>query len=172
MSGIKKWMAGSLTAMVVTAASLASLVGPAQAFDKGTCDGIFGVGNSAVDRFKADTGSAGKVDFGDHNHWFGVPLGDAVACWGNNGRVALVGRVFADSGNVITLTAAKVTFFNNGVAGTETVHDFWGNNGSNKLVNRLSGAGNFNQVRIRLFSAGTLVDTITCNRAANLNDCN
>ena len=83
-----------------------------------------------------------------------------------------MGRVFADSGNVITLTAARVTFFNNGVAGTETVHDFWGNNGSNKLVNRLSGAGNFNQVRIRLFSAGTLVDTITCNRAANLNDCN
>ncbi len=171
MSAMKKWMVGSLTAMVVAVGSLASLAGPAQAYDAGTCDGIFGVGNSAVDRFKADTGSAGKVDFGDVPHWFAVPQGDAVACWADDGRVALKGRVFADSGDTITLTSAKVTFFNNGVAGPESVHEFFGGYGTNKLVNRVSAAGNFNRVRIRLFSVGTLQRTINCNRAANLSDC-
>jgi hypothetical protein len=172
VSRMTKWMVGPVAAMVVAVGLLASLAGSAQAYDKGTCDQIFGVGNSAVDLANEDTGSSGKVDFGDVNHWFGVPLGTAVVCWGNNGKVAVKGRVFADSGDVLTFTSAKLTFFNNGVAGTELVAaEFWGNNGSDRIVSRISGAGFFNRVRIRLYSAGTLVDTINCNRAANLGDC-
>ena len=167
MSGMKKWMAGSLTAMVVAVGSLASMAGPAQAYDKGNCDRIFGAGNSAVDSFNADTGSSGMVDFGDL--W--MPWGKAVACWANNGKVAVVGRMFIDSGGPIIFASAKVTLFRDGVAGTEfTAARLTGNTGDS-IVSLATSAGFYNRVRIRLFRGDTLVDTITCSRAAILDDC-
>ena len=67
----------SVTAMVAAVGSLVCLAGPAEAFDKGTCDSIFGADNVrfAV-AFKIDTGAVGKVDFGDHLHLWGAPPGN------------------------------------------------------------------------------------------------
>ena len=84
MSGTRKWMVGSLTGLVVAVGALASLAGPAQAYDAGTCDWRFGASNvAAVDRVWIDTGPTGKVDFGDVRNTGDQVLGKApaVVCW-------------------------------------------------------------------------------------------
>jgi len=77
----KSAMVRSVTAMVAVVGSLVCLAGPAEAFDSGTCNSLFGADNvrRAVP-FKIDTGTVGKVDFGDHLHLWGAPQGTAVVC--------------------------------------------------------------------------------------------
>ena len=75
----KSAMVRSVTAMVAVVGSLVCLAGPAEAFDSGTCNSIFGADNvRRTTAFKIDTGTVGKVDFGDHLHLGGAPQGTAV----------------------------------------------------------------------------------------------
>src|SRR4051794_31344982 len=97
MSGNTQRMARWAVATAVTGASLLAMAGSAQAFDSGTCQQFFGSSGTNVDTVQVDTGTFGQVDFGDHNHWFGKPLGTAVVCWGANGRVNVRGQLFADN---------------------------------------------------------------------------
>jgi hypothetical protein len=86
-----------LTAVAAVAGSLVTLAGPAQAYDKGTCERGFGAGNVLdVDTIRVDTTYA---DLGDlpHGGLASGPRGDAVVCWSTDGRVAVVGRVFFES---------------------------------------------------------------------------
>jgi hypothetical protein len=93
----KKWMLRALTTGVLTAGSLAALAGPAQAYTGTTCAQELGSGNVFdVDPIKIDTA---RVDFGDlpyiaYRAGGGAPGASAVICWGNDGRVAIVGRLF------------------------------------------------------------------------------
>jgi hypothetical protein len=118
-------MVRSITTALAAVALLTCLVGPAEAFDGGTCNSIFGAGNiGTVRQFTIDTGSLGKVDFGDHLHLFGEPRGTAVVCWHKTGPVAVRGYVFADSLTDITW-GAKVTYFTSGGVVVGSPRDFF-----------------------------------------------
>jgi hypothetical protein len=163
MSGITRWMAGSLTAMVVAAASLATLAGPAQAYNRGSCDVLSGAANIyAVDDVNMD---GGRADFGDRHHAGGVPWGNAVVCWARNGSAMVVGRLFADRYQGVTEPKVEITYFNNGVEGapgsSAGTHgwSFKGSNADSRFVLSSTGAETVDRVRIRLFADGVLVKT-------------
>jgi hypothetical protein len=158
---MRKTMLGTLTAVAVTAGSLVSLAGPAQAYDRGTCDQKFGVGNWAdEDTFKVDTGEVGQVDFGDNLHLFGQPQGTAVVCFATDGAVSLTGRLFADSGLTVINVEAKVTYFRGTVAASTSSHELITSMAGSKVVNQVRTGGNFTKVRIRLYSVGELRHTV------------
>ena len=94
----KSWTLRTLTTVVLATGSLASLAGPAQAYDASMCERALGAGNVYdVDLVRIDTR---QVDFGDlpHTGTNGAPQGDAVICWAPDGRtVAVVGRGFYES---------------------------------------------------------------------------
>src|SRR4051812_1017660 len=99
-----------ITATLLAAGSLAALAGPAQAYDRSTCNAQFGAGNvAAVDYVHADNGQAGEVDFGDGLHIGGAPTDNAVVCWSVNGKAAVVGRVYADASDGSAHVAAHIT---------------------------------------------------------------
>lgn len=63
--------------------------------DRSDCDRRFGAANIArVEPFRIN---GGEVDFGDLLHLGGAPQGDAVVCWLNDGRVAVMGKLFSDN---------------------------------------------------------------------------
>ena len=158
----KSAMARSVTAMVAAVGSLVCLAGPAEAFDSGTCNSVFGADNvrRAV-TFKIDTGTVGKVDFGDHLHLWGAPQGTAVVCWQKAGSVAVKGRLFTDTQNdEIIFAQAEITYFKGDVVGATSQHSVTGNGTANTLVNTLkSGGADFTKIRLRLFRNNTLVQT-------------
>lgn len=142
-------------AMTLTAATLVSVAGPAQAFDRGDCDRAFGASNiQSVDTIRIDTGTVGQVDFGDNLHLGGVPQGPAVVCWATNGRVALIGRLFVDSGLVVTRVSAKITYFyGNNVSGNyQPTFEIFSNNAGSTLVSEVASGRDYNRVRVRLYS--------------------
>jgi hypothetical protein len=166
MSGTRKWMVGSLTGLVVAVGALASLAGPAQAYDAGTCDWRFGAGNVAdVDLVWIDTGPTGKVDFGDVRNTGDQVLGKAPAavCWAADGQVAVLGRVFAYSGDTVTVATAQVTFFDDdGVALAPSSHSVVGSQAASSPMNHGAGGRTFTRARIRLYSQleGTRLSTL------------
>jgi hypothetical protein len=95
MSGFKDRTKRFLIATVAAAGAVTFAPDVAGAYDRGHCDWLFGAANV----LKATTFSinAGKVDFGDGLHFAGAPRGTAMVCWANDGRVAIAGRVYADS---------------------------------------------------------------------------
>ena len=163
MPGMTKRIVGSLTAMVVSAGLLASLAGPAQAYDRGSCNVLSGAANIyAVDDVNMD---GGRADFGDHHHAGGVPWGNAVVCWAHNGSAKLVGRLFADRYQGVTEPKVEITYFNNGVQGAPGSlagphgWSFKGMNAQSGFVLSSTGAETVDRVRIRLFADGLLVKT-------------
>lgn len=166
MSGMKKWMVGSLTGLVAAVGALASLAGPAQAHDAGTCDWRFGAGNVAdVDLVWIDAGLGSKVDFGDVRNPGDVTIGKApaVVCWADDGQVAVLGRVFADSGNTVTVATAQVTFFDDdGVALAPSSHSVVGTQAASSPMNHGAAGRTFSRARIRLYSQveGTRLATL------------
>jgi hypothetical protein len=160
----KSAMVRSVTAMVAAVGSLVCLAGPAEAFDSGTCNSLFGADNvRGASPFKIDTGTDGKVDFGDHLHLWGAPQGTAVVCFQNAGAVAVKGYLYADPGDagVVNLNVrAEITYFKGDVVGAASQHDissFTGTGLRFKLVNTLKSGGFFTKIRLRLFRNGTLV---------------
>ena len=158
----KSAMVRSVAAMVAVVGALVCLVGPAEAFDRGTCDSLFGADNvRGATPFKIDTGTDGKVDFGDHLHLWGAPQGTAVVCFQKAGAVAVVGRLFIDSPDEAIFAKAEITYFKGDVVGATSQHNVQGSGTANTLVNVRKSGGFFTKVRLRLFRNQTLVQTKT-----------
>ena len=161
----KSAMVRSVTAMVAAVGSLVCLAGPAEAFDSGTCNSIYGADNvRRTVAFKIDTGRAGKVDFGDHLHLWGAPQGTAVVCWQKEGGgVAVVGHLFADTqDNEMIFARAEITYFKGDVVAATSQHSFWGSGAASKFVNERKSIADLTKLRLRLFrdpQNATLVDT-------------
>lgn len=148
--------ARSVAAMVATVGSLACLAGPAQAYDRGSCEQKLGAAN--VEEVDTIGVNVGKVDFGDHLHLSGTPLGDAVVCWGENGNVAIVGRLFADS-STWTLAKARITVFTaGGSASTPRDYSIQGRWAQSTVISEVLGMhpGPVTRVQIQLYSDGVL----------------
>jgi hypothetical protein len=160
-------MTGSLTALVVAVASLASTAGPAQAYDAGTCDLRFGAGNVAdVDLVWIDTGIGSLVDFGDVRTDGDQVIGKApaVVCWATNGQVAVLGRVFADSPQTAIVATVKIGFTDDDGQSVASSHSVTGTQAASIPLNHGAGNDTFIRARINLYAgpnagAGTLVHT-------------
>ena len=146
----------SVAAVVATVGSLACLAGPAQAYDRGTCEQKLGASNvEEVDTFAVNVG---KVDFGDLLHLSGTPLGKAVVCWGENGNVAIVGRVFADS-STWTLAKARITVYSaNGSASSPRDYSIQGRYAQSTVISETLGLhpGPVTRVRFQFYADGVL----------------
>jgi hypothetical protein len=158
MFGMSKWIQ-PITALAF-AVSIVTFAGAARAFEPGNCNDLSSRAVTGFNTFRVD---AGKADFGDEIHFLGAPQGDAVICWFSGGRVGVEGKVFADSfsGEPVVATAEIRYTRTNGQA---TVHSFAiGTNISwvaSRLVRDRSPRGNFNRVRIRLFTFLPLSPTL------------
>lgn len=157
----KSAMVRSVTAMVAAVGSLVCLASPAKAFDSGTCNSLFGADNVVrTTAFKIDTGTVGKVDFGDHLHLWGAPQGTAVVCWARSGAVAVRGYLFTDTQNAVIINAqAKLTYFRGDVVGATSQHSLWGSGAASTFVNVLKSGGVFTKVRLELFRNTVRVHT-------------
>lgn len=170
MSRITKWTTRSLAAAAVLAGSMTGLAAPAQAYDRGHCNWLFGAANVAgVDTVRVD---GGAVDFGDGFHLGGWPQDNAVVCWSVDGRVALAGRVYADNWRENISVYAKVSFYRGGVEGSVKTYGTTGKEGASAPVNRVSGAGNHSRVRIRLYKACWSEDFGPCSQDTLLHTSN
>jgi hypothetical protein len=153
-----------LVALLVSAGAATALAGPAQAYDRSTCDQQIGASNvESVDTVRADHGQAGEVDFGDLLHLGGTPMGNAVVCWQKNGRVHVVGRLFADPSDGHAKVTAKIDYFDsNGTAidyfNTWEVTGTWWV-ADRRVIDATPPGQVVNKVRIRLFNEGTLIAT-------------
>jgi hypothetical protein len=76
--------AAAAAAGVLVAAPLSS---QAQAYDANDCGSSY---DTDVDQLSVDTGTSGKVDFGDSPHWGGVPRGTAAVCWADGRNAILI----------------------------------------------------------------------------------
>jgi len=160
----KSVMLRSVAAMVAAVVSLVCFAGPAEAFDSGTCNNIFGADNVvSACTFKIDTGTDGKVDFGDHLHLWGAPQGTAIVCFARSGAVAVKGHLYADSPNPLWVQA-EITYFIGDAVGATSRHQVTGNNAASTLVNQLKSGGVFTRVRLRLFRNNTRVHTKALDR--------
>jgi hypothetical protein len=150
--GMSRWMR-PITALAFAAGSIATFAVTAQAFEPGNCNDLSSGAVSGFNVFKVD---AGKADFGDLIHLFGAPQGDAVICWFSSGKVGVEGRVFADSLSGEPLVAtAEIRFQRPNGHVTSVINIGIGTNISwvgSQLVKALSPHGNFNRIRIRLFT--------------------
>jgi hypothetical protein len=151
MSRGSSWMVRSVTATLAAVVSLTGLAGPAEAFDSNTCNTTFGPGNvRSVRQFTMDTGTLGKVDFGDHLHLFGAPQGTAVVCWHKDGPVAVRGYVFADSSEHIVFSWRIRYFRRDAVVATDNGGSFLGANAAAAPVNRTRTNAGITKIRIEL----------------------
>ena len=151
MFGMSNWIR-PITTLAIVAGSIFTVAGTARAFGPGNCSDLSSRAVDAFNTFKVDGGGA---DFGDELHMFGAPQGDAIICWFSGGRVGIEGKLFADSlsGEPLVATAEiRYTRAN----GQITVRRFaigtnisWVASG---LVKDLSPPGNFNSLRVRLFT--------------------
>src|SRR4051812_19054287 len=147
------FIARSSLAFVLAAYAAATTPGTARAYDQAACNEIFGIANvTPTEQFAIEGGAA---DFGDDPHWFGTPLGKAVACWATDGRVAIRGKLFADDFHEPVEAIAKIRFqrVNGTVSGT-TTSTVQGAGGfpASVQITRISPPGNFNRARIQLFT--------------------
>jgi hypothetical protein len=152
MFGMSRWVR-PITALAFAAGSIAAFAGAAHAFEPANCNDLSAATVSGFNVFKVD---AGKADFGDFIHLFGAPQGNAVICWFSNGRVGVEGYVFADSlsGDPLVATA-EIRFQRANGHVTSVINIGIGTNMplvTSQLVKALSPQGNFNRIRIRLFT--------------------
>jgi hypothetical protein len=119
--------------------------------NKDDVDRMFGSANvEKVESFKID---GGYVDFGDDWHVGGSPQGDAVVGWSIDGRVAVKGKLYSD--NLLSPQKATVRIrfrrangqVTNNTTRTITTHGGWV---GSREIEKVSPAGNFNEVRIKL----------------------
>jgi hypothetical protein len=153
MHGITGLIARVLMAAGLAAGSLLSLRASAHAYDINDCNRV--VDTFAIQQFSIE---GGGVDFGDLPHLAGNPVGTAVVCWSPGGRVAIIGKLFADDlclpfQSCIPLTAtATITFRRtNGQTSTITQRVLSQGNLAYGEIKRVSAPGNFNQVKVQLF---------------------
>lgn len=120
--------------------------------DKSDCDRIFGSAN--IEKIETFRINGGRVDFGDDLHVAGQPLGDAVVCWSIDGRVAVKGRLFSDSLGEPQTATIEIRFRrDSGALTNPTTRSVNGQGGplfNNRVVEKVSPIGSFNEVRIRL----------------------
>jgi hypothetical protein len=150
--------ARSLSAIATLAGSVLCLGAPAQAYDLSSCNQL--LPTSAVQRFSVDGGGA---DFGDDAHLGGHPFGDAVICWSPAGRVAVIGKLYADDlclpfrpCDPLTATV-KIRFqrTNGRWTGVTTRTKLTQGNLASLEVKKKSPLGSFKNVNIRLFTFQT-----------------
>ena len=152
MLGIAKWaapLAAAVSGLFLYSAS------PARAYDLNDCNRV--LATFAIQQFSINGGGA---DFGDLPHLGGGPLGTAVICWSPGGRVAVIGKLFADDlclpfRDCTPLTATlKIRFrrTNGQFSPTVTLSLLSQGNLAFGEVKRRSSSGNFNRVNLRLFT--------------------
>jgi len=119
--------------------------------DRSDCIERFGANNiSRVQTFRIN---AGEVDFGDLGHALGAPQGNAVICWLTNGRVAVMGKLFSDNFGDPQTATIEIRFRRSGGQVTNlTTRSLTSQGGpvSWRDIERVSPAGDFREVRIRL----------------------
>ena len=136
-----------------------TLTSLAEAFDGSSCNQLSASNVTRSDVFNAD---AGKADFGDDLHLFGAPMGTAVICWFANGRVGVLGKVYADSFTEPAVALAQIRFRRTNGQFVALAPIGIGTNipvVASRLVRTLSPQGNFNSVRLRLFTSDPLAQT-------------
>jgi len=158
MFGNVNLKARSPSGIATIAGSLMCLIAPAQAYDLNSCNQL--LPTSAVQRFSTEGGGA---DFGDEPHLGGQPLGDAVICWSPAGRVAVIGKLYADDlclpfrpCDPLTATV-KIKFqrTNGSWTGTTIRRKLTQGNLASLEVKKKSPMGSFKKVNIRLFTFQT-----------------
>ena len=131
MLGRKK-IARSVAATAAAAAALTCLAGPAQAYDRGTCEAESGT-STIVDDDRVSI-NGGKVDFGDILHLGGAPAGTAVVCWKADGGVRVRGRLFADSNTTLITAQVEVAAIRTSGTVSTMGFDFNGLYAQNRVV--------------------------------------
>jgi hypothetical protein len=151
-----------LPALIVAllASATVAIVGAAPAGAVPTCGGS----HDDVDTVRLDTGSTGKVDFGDDPHFFGTPTNAARICWDRtaNGQifVELDGELYWDDLSAGGCAEIAVDFFNaaGGSVGA-SLSAGWSvkSPGGLRQVNiwRQAQAPTLDRVRIRLFRSNS-----------------
>lgn len=126
--------------------------GSASRYDKNDCDRMFGSAN--VEKVTLVNINGGNADFGDDPHLFGAPSGNAVLCWSIDGRVAVKGRLYADSLSDAEVAYVRIRFRRTNGRWTRSTRRSVATQGGaiviSKAVEKVSPRGNFNRVRIRL----------------------
>jgi hypothetical protein len=148
MLGRKK-IVRSVAATAAAAAALACLAGPAQAYDRGTCEAESGAAMIVDDDRLSVNG--GKVDFGDILHLGGAPAGTAVVCWRADGGVRVVGRLFADSNSTLITAQVEIEAFRTSGTVSKMAFDFKGLYAQNRVLDFGFNSGTFDSIRVRLF---------------------
>lgn len=133
--------------------AMSCLAAPASAYDRPTCDVMFGSANvSKIEQFAIE---AGRADFGDEFHLFGAPQGKAVICWSLDGRAAVKGRLYADDFRGPVEAIVEIRFQRRNGRVTNITRRSVLTNGvilGNREVEKVSPSGDFNRVRIQLFT--------------------
>jgi hypothetical protein len=145
----RKKLVRSVAATAAVAAALACLAGPAQAYDRGTCEAEPGTATIVDDDRVSING--GKVDFGDILHLGGAPAGTAVVCWKADGGVRVRGRLFADSNSALITAQVEVGAIRTSGTVSTMAYDFKGLYAENRVVDFGWDYGTFNHIRIRLY---------------------
>lgn len=119
--------------------------------DSSDANAIFGSAN--IEKLKSFKIEGGEVDFGDELHLFGSPQGNAIIVWSIDGRVAVRGRLYSDTGiNEGQSAIIEIRFrrtngtFTNPTVRTLTSQGLL----QKKIIEKVSPMGSFNQVQIKL----------------------
>jgi hypothetical protein len=139
----------SCTLLVLLAVCVLS-AGQVRAYGAGQCTTLFAQAN--VEKTTQFSINAGHADFGDDPHALGGPGGTAVICWSIDGRVAITGKLYADTVRDPVNVFARVRFYRRG-GGTIDVPDVsvTGSFAASKVLNVVSNPGNYYSVRVRLY---------------------
>jgi hypothetical protein len=119
--------------------------------DHNDANSIFGSAN--IEKMKSFKMQEGEVDFGDELHLFGSPQGNAIIVWSIDGRVAVRGRLYSDTGfNEAQSAIIEIRFRRTNGTFTKPTKRTLTSQGllQKKLVEKVSPIGSFNQVEIKL----------------------
>jgi hypothetical protein len=113
---------------------------------------IFG-SDANIEKLRPFKMNGGEVDFGDDLHLGGSPQGNAIVVWSIDGRVAIRGRLYSDTGfNEAQEAILEIQFRRtNGTFTRPTKLTIYSQGFlQSKLVQKISPVGNFNQVSLEL----------------------
>jgi hypothetical protein len=122
--------------------------------DKNDANVMFGSAN--VEKVEAFKLKGGEVDFGDHLHVGGEPQGNAIVVWSIDGRAAVRGVLFSDNFRDPQTAYIEIRFRRDNGQFTRPTRRSVSSQGGpmnsfyTKLVEKVSPAGRFNEVEIRL----------------------
>jgi hypothetical protein len=151
MPRIAKSYARQLSAMALAVGSLLSFVMSAQAYDLNSCNRV--VDTFAIQQFTVDTAQA---DLGD-DLWVGRPVGTAAICWSPGGRVAFVGKLYAqcpflsECDNLVATAHIRFQRANGQFTRTTRWPVAAQGGVASREIKLLSPSGSFRGVNIRLF---------------------